>query len=197
MKLLNVQRDTIIFGFDSAWAGNASGGICSIAFDAQGNPDFCEPLLVSFDEALDFIEAEREGYQLSLVAIDQPTIVPNREGSRPADKVAGSVISFAGGGVQPANRSERNEFIFGDDAPIWRFISQLDAAQEPIEARSAASGHFLIEVFPAMALLALNSDFYQRRGAPKYNPANRIKFQLEHWQAVARTVAATAQEGGH
>jgi len=192
MDYRNPQSSTIIFGFDSAWtdAAKAPGAICAIAFDERGQVEFHEPRLVSFADARAFIGSHRQDFSVSLIALDQPTVVPNSAGSRPVDKVAGSLVSFVGGGVQPANRSKIG--MFCDDSPVWSFLSDLDATQDPIEARTAPTGHFLIEVFPALALPALKDDFSQRLRAPKYNPQNRKKFRLEDWRAVTRVVQATA-----
>jgi predicted RNase H-like nuclease len=196
MKLENPQSSTIIFGFDSAWTDSqkAPGAICAIAFDAQGQVEFHKPRLASFAEAFKFIEKLRRDFTISIVALDQPTVVPNTTGSRPVDKVAASLVSFVGGGVQPANRSKVR--MFCDDAPIWPFLSKLKATENPLEARIARSGHFFIEVFPALALPALEPDFAQRLGAPKYNPQNRRKFRLEDWQSVSRVVKDTAKQLG-
>lgn len=190
------QSRTIIFGFDSAWTDSSSapGAICAISFDAQGKADFYEPRLVSFAQARDFIESNRHEYAVSIIAIDQPTVVPNATGSRPVDKVAGSLVSFIGGGVQPANRSKRG--MFCENAPIWPFISSLNVTEDPIKARSALDGHFLVEVFPSLALPALHPQFSTRLGAPKYNPNNRRKYRFGDWQAVARTIAASAERLG-
>jgi hypothetical protein len=73
-----------------------------------------------------------------VVALDQPTIVPNVSGSRPVDKVAGSLVSWIGGGVQPANRSKAG--MFDDAAPIWRFLEHLSAIENPPAARDAIAG---------------------------------------------------------
>lgn len=78
--------------------------------------------------------------------------------------------------------------MIDDAAPIWRFKSVLDAIEDPEAARSAASGLFLIEVFPALALISLNEAFCQRLTAPKYNPAVRKRFLIDHWKAVMDTV---------
>ena len=187
------QSSTIIFGFDSAWtdAAKAPGAICAIAFDERGQVEFHEPRLVSFADARAFIGSLRPDFSVSLVALDQPTVVPNSAGSRPVDKVAGSLVSFVGGGVQPANRSKIG--MFCDDSPVWSFLSDLNATQDPIEARTAPAGHFLIEVFPALALPAFEDAFSQRLRAPKYNPQNRKKFRLEDWRSVTRVVQTTAQ----
>lgn len=121
-----------------------------------------------------------------MVALDQPTIVPNLTGSRPVDKVAGSLISWIGGGVQPASRSRMG--MFDDAAPIWRFKQALGAVEDPELARTASSGTFLLEVFPALALAAIENAFCSRLAAPKYNPANRKRFRINDWQAVAEAV---------
>lgn len=193
MDLVNPQSSTVIFGFDSAWtdAPKAPGAICAVAFDERGRVQFHEPRLVSFTEAHRFIDGLRKDFFVSLVALDQPAVVPNAAGSRPVDKVAASLVSFVGGGVQPANRSKIG--MFCDASPIWSFISGLDATEDPIQARTASAGHFLIEVFPALALPALDDGFSQRLCAPKYNPQNRKKFRLEDWQAVARVVERSAE----
>ncbi len=83
--------------------------------------------------------------------------------------------------------------MFCDDSPVWSFLSDLNATQDPIEARTASAGHFLIEVFPALALPAFEDDFSQRLRAPKYNPQNRKKFRLEDWRSVTRVIQTTAQ----
>ncbi|MDH6650349.1 UNVERIFIED_ORG: putative RNase H-like nuclease [Rhizobium esperanzae] len=145
-----------------------------------------EPKLVSFSEAAAVIGAERSEVTKCLVALDQPTIVPNLSGSRPVDKVAAALISWVGGGVQPANQSKLG--MFDNAAPIWRFKQAIGAIEDPEAARAASSGLFLIEVFPALALVALESAYCQRYGAPKYNPANRKMFKLEHWHSVAETI---------
>lgn len=196
MQLVNSQSSTIIFGFDSAWtdAPKAPGAICAIAYDDSGQVQFHEPRLVSFAEAREFIERLREDFSVSLVALDQPTIVPNAAGSRPVDKIAASLVSFVGGGVQPANRGKIG--MFCDNAPIWSFLRDLGATEDPVQARTASSGHFIIEVFPALALPALEDGFAQRLCAPKYNPQNRRKFRLEDWQAVAHVVARSAEQFG-
>lgn len=196
MDYVNPQSSTIIFGFDSAWtdAPKAPGAICAIAFDERGQVEFYEPRLVSFADARAFINVLRHNFAVSLVALDQPTVVPNSAGSRPVDKVAGSLVSFVGGGVQPANRSKIG--MFCDDSPVWSFLSDLNATQDPIEARTAPAGHFLIEVFPALALPAFEDAFSQRLRAPKYNPQNRKKFRLEDWRSVTRVIQTTAQGFG-
>ncbi|WP_183844743.1 MULTISPECIES: DUF429 domain-containing protein [unclassified Rhizobium] len=179
---------TSIVGFDSAWTDNprAPGAICVIRLDGDGAHLHLAPRLASFAQALDVIESERSDAQKCLIALDQPTIVPNLTGSRPVDKVAGSLISWIGGGVQPASRSKKG--MFDDAAPIWRFKQTLGAQEEPELARVASNGLFLIEVFPALALAAIEGAFCSRLAAPKYNPVNRRRFKITDWQAVAEAV---------
>ena len=100
----------LFIGFDSAWMDNAGapGAMCAASFDGRRFPHFEPPQLVGFAKALEFIRSVRRDDRPTLLAIDQPTIVPNARGMRPADKVAASVVSWIGGGVQPANREDRH-----------------------------------------------------------------------------------------
>ena len=189
------QETTSIIGFDSAWTDNpqSPGAICVIRQGPEGTWLHLAPILVSFDEAAQIIQSEQDQVTKCLVALDQPTIVPNLKGSQPVDKVAGSLISWVGGGAQPANRSKVG--MLDDTAPIWRFKNALNVVEDPEAARSAASGLFLIEVFPALALVCLNDAFCQRLAQPKYNPAVHKRFRIEHWQAVIETIRAFGQSG--
>jgi predicted RNase H-like nuclease len=178
-----------IIGFDSAWTGK-KGAICALILGAGHEVDFKRPELADFDEALAYVQTQMMLHDLCLVAVDQPTLVPNETGCRPVDRVAAALVSYIGGGVQPANRGKA--LLFGDRAPFWRFKERLDAQECPEESRSSDRGLFLIEVFPALALPALNPAFYGRLKGPKYNPANRL-FRLQDWQSVTETVRRYAQ----
>ena len=92
---------SIVFvGFDSAWTDkpNAPGAICSITYDDGRFTGFEPPRLASFPQALAFIRSVH-GAGPTLVAIDQPTIVPNATGMRPVDRRAASVLG--GGACNP------------------------------------------------------------------------------------------------
>ncbi|MBA4221801.1 MAG: DUF429 domain-containing protein [Methylobacterium sp.] len=184
--------DVVVVGFDAAWTDHPRkpGAICSAHYRGGLCTGFEPPRFVSFAEGLSFVGAVEQQDLPLLVALDQPTIVRNATGSRPVDKVAGSLVSWIGGGVQPANRGKLG--MFDDDAPIWRFVDGLGGLQEPEEARSATSGRYLVEVFPALALAALDARFYGRLKGPRYNPARRKTFQRSHWSAVLSVVADEA-----
>lgn len=181
-----------IIGFDSAWTDNpkAPGALCIIRINGAGLQIFVPPALVSFDQGLALIKAETA--PLRIVALDQPTIVPNLTGMRPVDRVAASLISWLGGGVQPANRSKIG--MFDDTALIWRFKERLGAIEDPEASRCATAGLFLIEVFPALALPSLDPAFFGRLLAPRYNPARRKTFALAHWHNVVATVRRLSEE---
>lgn len=102
-------------GFDSAWAGKAPGGIACATFEDGRLHAVAEPRLGHFEEAALIIERLRDERGYVLVAIDQPTLVPNETGMRPVERVAATLISSLGGGVQPAFRGKRA--TFGSDAP--------------------------------------------------------------------------------
>jgi len=190
------SRSVAFVGFDSAWADNprAPGAVCAASLGHGKRFRFDPPRLVSFDQAVDFIDRVRDDSCVTIVAIDQPTIVPNCTSSRPVDRVTGSVVAWAGGGVQPANRSRVR--MFGDGAPIWRFLSRLDCVQDPERARAAQSGLFLIEVFPTLALLSIDSAFFGRLQRPRYNPSRRKTFRIEDWRRVVNAVTAEARRLG-
>ena len=73
---------TNFVGFDSAWADNpkTKGAICSLRIEADA-PVFQPPELVGFDDARAFITRLHRPGDMTLVAIDQPTIVPNIVGA--------------------------------------------------------------------------------------------------------------------
>lgn len=182
-------------GFDSAWTDNPTspGAICSIDYDDKCFSGFKEPALVRFSQALEFVREIHGPGQWTLVAIDQPTIVPNQSSMRPAERVAASVISWLGGGVQPANRARVG--MFDDGAPIWSFLRDLGATEDPERGRSADVGLYVMEVFPALALPAFHEDFCGRLLAPRYNPARRT-FRKEDWIRVVQVVAAESEKLG-
>lgn len=102
------------------------------------------------------------------------------------DRIAGALISWLGGGVQPANRSKIG--MFDDAAPIWKFKEALGAIEDPEAARAALEGLYIMEVFPALALAGLNNAFCDRLKGPRYNPERRKTFQLTHWHDVIETI---------
>lgn len=187
---------TSIIGFDSAWTDQVRApGAVSIIRVVEGRPtEFVPPRLSSFTQAITIIEAERRDYDRCFIALDQPTLVPNATGSRPVDKVAASLISWVGGGVQPANRSKKG--MFDDDAPVWAFKNALGATEDPEGARDAESGLFIAEVFPALALPSLAAEFCGRLMGPRYNPERRKTFRIDHWNSVLRCAATVGDTFG-
>lgn len=178
-----------LIGFDSAWTDkqNAPGAICALEIDDIKPVRFHAPRLATFDQALGFISEVRSSSGATLIALDQPTVVPNLTSMRPVERVAASLISWLGGGVQPSNRGKRG--MFCDASPIWSFLSRLGANECPESARTALSGLHVFEVFPAIALPSLDAQFFGRLAAPRYNPGRRKTFRLQHWQMVAQVTA--------
>jgi predicted RNase H-like nuclease len=182
----------IYIGFDSAWTDNpkAPGAICAVGIE-DGHPvRFHIPQLVSFDQALAFIQKIRSDSGATLVALDQPTVVPNLTSMRPVERVAASLVSWLGGGVQPSNRGRVG--MFCNASPIWRFLTALRAEESPEQAPLAAGGLYLMEVFPALALASSDAGFFGRLSAPKYNPDRRKTFRLADWVRVAESAAQQA-----
>ncbi len=175
---MSPSRAAIFVGFDSAWV-----------FDGDRFTEFRSPESVRFERALAYIKSVQRSDLPTLVALDQPTIVPNAEGMRPVEKAVASLISWIGGGVQPANRGKLA--LFGPQAPIWIFLKNLRAEENPETARTAIGGLHLMEVFPALALASLEQTFFGRLKGPRYNPSRRKTFKIEDWFAV---IAAARKE---
>lgn len=181
----------VYIGFDSAWTNNrkAPGAICAVGFDEGREAWFHPPRLVTFGEALTFIGEVRSESGVTVVALDQPTVVANATGLRPVERVAASLVSWLGGGVQSSNRHRLG--MFCDAAPIWGFLDTLGAIEDPELARVARTGLYLMEVFPALARTSMG--FFGRLAAPRYNPARTQTFRLEDW----RRVATAAEDHSH
>ena len=177
------MRETFV-GFDSAWADKEPGGVCFATLEGNRLVDYGCPEPAYFDHAKSVIErCSSHTQHYTLIAIDQPTMVPNWTGMRPVERVAGSVKQ----GVQPAYRGK--ESMFGPSAPIWAFLDSLQASEQPEEAQRASEGLHLIEVYPGLALSA----FFDSKAddlplSVHYNPAK----QYTDWQRVAEAVAMQA-----
>ena len=179
----------IYIGFDSAWTDNpkAPGAICAVGIEDGRCARFHAPQLVSFNQALTFVQNARSENGVTLIALDQPTVVPNLTSMRPVERAAASLISWLGGGVQPSNRGRLG--MFCDASPIWRFLTALGAEERPERARIAANGFDLMEVFPALALASLDAQFFGRLRAPRYNPVRKKTFRMSDWVDVAQAAA--------
>jgi predicted RNase H-like nuclease len=96
----------VLIGFDSAWTDSSKNPGAATAYVIEGGqrPTFYPPRLATFGDALELIGEWTAEADYVLIAIDQPTVVPNNDGARPVDRVASSLISTLGGGVQPARK---------------------------------------------------------------------------------------------
>ena len=183
----------VYIGFNSAWVDNPKtpGAICAVGIKDGQPAQFHVPRLASFDQALAFIKSVSADDGITLIALDQPTVVPNLTGMRPVDLVTSSLVGWLGGGVQPANRGKLG--MFCNASPIWRFLTALGALQDPEQARLATDGLYLMEVFPALALASLGFEFFGRLAGPKYNPDRRKTFRTDDWTRVAEVAAQEFQ----
>ena len=188
----------VLIGFDSAWTDNPRnpGAIAAVIIEDGQPVEFLPPRLARFDAARKLVLELRAAADVLLVAIDQPTIVPNFDSCRPVERVAASIVNRLKGGVQPARRGGGGASMFGDNAPIWRFLDAIDVVQDPAQARDATSGRFAMEVFPALALPSLVPAIWERKRAAKYNPAQPGTFLLTDWQLVCGGLAHQADRLG-
>lgn len=172
-------------GFDSAWSGK-QGGICFALFEDDRLVDYRLPAAADFDHARSVIRRCQDDADYTLVAVDQPTMVPNATGMRPVERVASTVK----GGVQPANL---NGALFSEGAPIWTFLDNLSANENPHDAQCLSDGLHVIEVFPGLALPALLT--VPPLKLPQYlhyNP-QKTNFVIDDWKQVADSALQQAE----
>jgi predicted RNase H-like nuclease len=86
----------------------------------------------------------------TIVLLDQPTIVTNPEGQRPAENIVGSAVSLRYGGMQPANTSKKE--MFGTEAPMWPFLTGFGGPTDPLEPVADTR---VFETYPVLAMIAL------------------------------------------
>ena len=185
-------------GFDSAWAGNRVGAISYAVFREANLERLSLPRVADFADAAGIIKDLQAECDDVLVAVDQPIIVNNQTLSRPVDRVAGSLMRSLGSGTQPANRNKAA--MFGDNAPIWTFINRIKPTgmtcrglKDFEAARMATRETHLIEVYPALALPAMNPVFMERGSVARYNP-EKGNFPQADWRLVCEIVHVCADE---
>ena len=188
-----MMREAFV-GFDSAWAGKTPGGIAWATFEGGRLTAFTEPKLARFDEAAGIIETLGSECDYVLVAVDQPTLVPNETGSRPVDRIARCLISKLGSGVQPANRG-REAFFWLERADLAVPRTSWGLARTLRRRRTSTHGLHLLEVFPALALPSLEPEILKRGRAARYNPTKKT-FSCDDWRLVAGCVRCRASALG-
>ena len=204
-------------GFDSAWGGHKAGAVAWAVFEEKVPVKEPAPRLVGYADAAEVIEELQRECDHVIIAIDQPIIVPNDADARPVDYVANSLKQHLNSGALDANRTEGwNRYLHGDEAPIWNFMSKIgpceysgrtdvvDACAEDRRvfvdfetAQIATRGTQVIEVYPALALPALNPIFTERCSEARYDPQSRNRrhpFNLEDWRLVCEIGSRCAEE---
>lgn len=194
-----MTRATAVFtGFDSAWTATNQGAIAHARL-VDDVLTLVEPVVAGFErfpgyeKALGLIREQGKDTDLHVIGIDQPLVVPNPTGCRPVERVLGSLISCLNGGMQPSNRSKAT--MFGDGAPIWPFLRELDADIDWRRSVGAVRGRFAIEVYPAVAFAGLFAAFSERGRLPKYNPKGRL-FCQDDWRQLCDLIGQLGNELG-
>jgi len=110
-------RGTRLIGFDSAWTRKNRGAIVGVVRKEDGTfRELGQPRIASFTEAMDTISEWRNGECLAvtIVLLDQPTIVTNATGQRTVENLVTSPVSLRYGGMQPANTGRIDMFGPGE-----------------------------------------------------------------------------------
>jgi predicted RNase H-like nuclease len=182
----------LLVGFDSAWTAKKSGAIAGLIHDKDGTfRELGSPQIADYRQA----EAQILRWQVeiiptvTIIMLDQPTIVKNAAGQRPVENIVGSPVSLRYGGVQPANTTRME--MFGEEAPVWPFLHKFGGPADPLKPTGSV---WVFETYPVLAMIALEWTLPDARPAgrlPKYNPARKNTFTIADWQHVCE-VAKTA-----
>jgi predicted RNase H-like nuclease len=188
---------TLLVGFDAAWTPTNSGALVgALQFDDGTFHELGPPRVVDYPQAEGVILQWQAEHLpgITIILLDQPTIVTNSGGQRPVENIIGSAVSLRYGGMQPANTSK--EKMFGTNAPMWPFLTRFGGPAHPIEA---AADTRVFETYPVLAMIALLWTLPDSRSAgrlPKYNPGRRRTFSISDWRHVCGLAAAEFQERG-
>lgn len=187
-------KSTLLVGFDSAWSNKNKGAISAAFIGAEGTINECLPEPASLQEATTYIQDQQTRWSptRTVVAVDQPIVVPNQTGQRDVENVVSSPIGKAGGGVQPTSRSRTH---FNENAPIWDFVNSFGGPSDPTNLSSPTS---LIETYPALCLLAINCTLSIENGRqrlPKYNPTKN-NFSQQDWTFTCSKISQALQDEG-
>jgi predicted RNase H-like nuclease len=188
----------LIVGFDSAWSANNSGAICAATVNTDASIELTlEPITATFIGAQDEIQSRQECVSKTIVFLDQPHIVNNRTGSRPAERIVSSPVGRRYGGTQrsatevPADRID----MFGPNAPVWNFVDSFCGPANPFEY--SKQNVVVYETYPVLYIIAndwLQPDKRSTGRLPKYNPARLKTFQLADWKFICMKAATLANE---
>lgn len=180
---------TLLIGFDSAWTCHRRGAIVGIVREPDGALlELGVPRPANFDEAAAVVADWRssEPAAMTVIMLDQPTIVKNATGQRMVERIVSSPVGRRKGGMQPVSTGRTD--MFGRDASLWPFLDRYGVGT--VAGPLAESQVF--ETYPALVMIALGWLLPDRRPAgrlPKYNPTNRKTFALNDWRQVCLWLA--------
>lgn len=180
---------TLLVGFDAAWSAKNQGALVGTFLTDDGRlVELGPPQAASYPDAqfkiLDW--QTKHVPEVTIVMLDQPTIVKNANGQRPVENLVSSSVGRRRGGMQPANTAKVG--VFGHGAPIWPFLSRFGGPADPL---GPTRGTLVFETYPVLLMIALGWTLHDSRASgrlPKYNPARIATFSLSDWQYVCNEV---------
>jgi predicted RNase H-like nuclease len=189
-------KTTLLVGFDSAWTPTKAGALVAVLRSEGGVcHELGPPRVLDYPQAEAAIlkwQAEQEP-TVTIILIDQPTIVENATGQRPVENIVASVVSRRRGAMQPASKSRKE--MFGELAPIWPFLRRFGGAADPLKPFEETR---VFETYPVLAIISLGWTLADSRPAgrlPKYNPKGKT-FSEPDWQHVCTQASCAFCERG-
>jgi predicted RNase H-like nuclease len=144
-------------GFDSAWGGRQAGAVCHLDQRDDERLELDEPTWsssVTWGDAAHRLVGSKVTGEAHVIAIDQPLVVPNEQGSRPVDvQLARALMRDYAVGAHAANRANPR---FGDDAGVWRLLDALEAQgylHQPGALGRECPGRYFFECYPNLAII--------------------------------------------
>lgn len=177
---------TLLVGFDSAWTPNNSGALVGVIRTDDGAlQELGLPQVMNYRDAAEAVIGWQHQTKPTetIILLDQPIIVRNSKGQRPVENLVAAPVGLRYGGVQPANTAKIE--MFGEDAPVWKFLAQFGGAADPHEPNTNTQ---VFETYPVLAMIALGwilPDPVRTTGRlPKYNPQRTKTFSIHDWEHV-------------
>lgn len=189
---------TLLVGFDSAWTAKNSGALVGVLLRDDGTfNELGPPRIADYGKAEAAIlqwQAEQTP-TVTIVLLDQPTIVNNAAGQRqrPVENVVASPVGRRRGATQSTNINRKG---FGKEAPVWPFLARFGGPADPLEP---VAGTRVFETYPVLTMIALDwmlPDSRTMGRLPKYNPKCKKTFSTSDWQHVCRLVSDAFRERG-
>ncbi len=152
-------------GIDLGWASGES-GLCGLRLDQGGDRLLVESVTccLSLKDIFAWLDGQVSPREGAMVAVDAPTIIPNRTGTRLPDRLTHKYFGKYHAGCYPANL---NRPFAERTTMVGKMLQERGFAHAPT-IKTQNPGRYQIEVFPHPAMVHL----FQLERIIKYKKGN-------------------------